>query len=94
MGSRKGICGREVQYNAEISRRIEQLREARRVQRSELAKAAGVSASMLYNYEVGLTRWPAFRLRLIADYFRVSLEQIVPKTKTYVEIPHIAQELF
>jgi transcriptional regulator with XRE-family HTH domain len=94
MGGRGGICGHEVQYNAEISRRVEELRNGRRLMRSELARAAGVSASMLYNYEVGLTRWPAFRLRLIADYFKVPIDQLVPKTKTYVESPAAPQKLF
>jgi hypothetical protein len=94
MGGRRGICGREVQYHAEISRRIERLRISSRIERGELAKAAGVSASMFYNYEVGLTRWPVFRLRLIADYLRVPVDRLVPKTQTYVKSPHLAQELF
>lgn len=94
MGGKGGICGREIQYNAEISRRIEQLRREREVASGELARAAGVSAPMLNNYRVGLTRWPAFRLRLIADYLGVPVYHILPGAKSYVKKPCKTGKLF
>ena len=83
MGSRKSIKGREVQYNAEISRRIESLRVQLQVSVGELAKAVDVSPQLLRAYQIGLTRWPVFRIRLIADYFRVSIERLMPETTPY-----------
>lgn len=83
MGSKHGIKGREVQYNAEVSRRIESLRVQLEVPRSELAKAADVTQQMLKAYEIGVTRWPVFRVRLIADYLGVTLERLMPNTERY-----------
>ncbi len=94
MGGRGRISGREAQYNAEISRRIEQLRIERRMMRGELATAAGVSASKLYGYECGASRWPAFRLRLIADYLRVPVSDLVPKTPEYLVSPAVQEKLY
>lgn len=93
MGGRSGISGREVQYNTEISRRIEQLRASQDVRRCELAEAAGVTQQMLRAYEVGTSRWPVFRVRLIADYLRVPVEQLLPKSKSYVKAPSIQGKL-
>lgn len=85
MGSKKGISGEEVQYNAEISRRVEFFRRVKGVANRELAEAAGVSPNMLIHYQAGESRWPAFRLRLIADFFQVSVGHILPKRKTCVD---------
>jgi transcriptional regulator with XRE-family HTH domain len=94
MGSKNGVEGREVQFNAEISRRVEKLRVEQRVRRCDLAKAAGVSAALLRAYETGLTRWPVFRVRLVAQYFDVSVEQLIPKMKTYVNETRTQENLF
>jgi DNA-binding transcriptional regulator YiaG len=75
MGGKSGISGREVQYNAEISRRIEEYRTQYRVRRCELARAAHVSQQMLRAYEVGMSRWPVFRVRLIAEYLGVDVDE-------------------
>jgi transcriptional regulator with XRE-family HTH domain len=93
MGGRGGVCDQEREYNAEISSRIERLRKEGLVQRSDLARAAGLRVSMLYNYEVGLARWSAFRLALIAEYLRVPINQIMPRKTLNVESPHIDGEL-
>lgn len=79
MGPRGCIGNQEKQYNAEISRRIEELRVARKVRRVRLAQAAGVSPSRLYAFEVGISRWPTFRVRLIADFFRVPVSELLPE---------------
>lgn len=84
MGSAKRISMDEVNYNAEISRRIEKLRVAARAQHSELATAARISQRKLCGYEGGYVRWPVFRLRLIADYFAVPVDQIAPTSSQYV----------
>lgn len=83
MGSKSGVGGREVQYNAEISRRIEALRIHLRVSKTELAAAADVSRQMLRAFEIGVSRWPVFRVRLIADYFGVPIERLMPQTERY-----------
>lgn len=93
MGGPAGIPKDEVAYNAEISRRIEFLRKRRGVTGSELARAIGVSPAGLYHYEVGSVRWPVFRLRLIADYFRVPVVQLMPKSLTCVASPAAQREL-
>lgn len=93
MGGRNGVGGREAQYNAEISCRVEELRKERKVGPSELAKAAGVTPQMLRNYVVGLTRWPVFRVRLIADYFGVKVERLLPRSKSYMKPSCIQEEL-
>lgn len=94
MGGLNGISGREVQYNAEISRRVEQLRVNLGVRKTELALAADVSPQQLRAYEVGTSRWPVFRVRLIAEYLRVSVEQLMPKSKSYVKKASAARKLF
>jgi transcriptional regulator with XRE-family HTH domain len=83
MGSKFGMKGREVVYNAEVSRRIESLRLQLNVRSTELAKAADVTPQMLRAYQIGTSRWPVFRLRLIADYLGVKLEQVMPLTERY-----------
>jgi hypothetical protein len=87
MGSKKGISGEEVQYNAEISRRVEFFRRVKGIQHGDLAEAAGVKPSRFTGYESGAVRWPVFRLRLIADFFQVSIGLIVPKNSDYLKNP-------
>jgi transcriptional regulator with XRE-family HTH domain len=94
MGGRSGISGREAMYNAEISRRVEELRVKRNVQKAVLARAAGVSQPMLRAYEVGTTRWPVFRVRLIAGFLGADVEDLMPETKTYVNEMQIQEDLF
>lgn len=93
MGSKSGISGREVQYNAEISRRVEALRANYRVKRGELAKAAEVSQQLLWAYELGVSRWPVFRVRLIAEFFDVPLDELMPEIKSYVKETRIQGNL-
>ena len=81
MGGRKGISEAEARYGAEISRRVEFFRRVKGIRHGELATAAGISQQVLVGYESGASRWPAFRLRLIADFLQVSIEHIVPKIK-------------
>jgi transcriptional regulator with XRE-family HTH domain len=94
MGARNGISGREVQHNAEISRRIEVLRVKRGVSKSELARAAGISGQLLYAYGAGISRWPVFRVGLIAQYLGVPVATLVPKAKSYVYEREIQEDLF
>jgi transcriptional regulator with XRE-family HTH domain len=94
MGSKNGVEGREVQFNAEISRRVEKLRVEQRVRRCDMARALGVSQALLRAYETGLTRWPVFRVRLVAQYFDVSVEQLIPRMKTYVNETRTQENLF
>ena len=94
MATRKGISEREKQFNAQIGMRIEQIRRERKIPSAELAKAAGVTQQMFFQYEAGLVRWPVLRVRLIADYLREPIELILPKSKEYVVIPAAPQKLF
>ncbi len=94
MGARNGISGREAMYNAQISRRIEALRVKQGVSKKELAEAAGVTQPMLHAYEVGRSRWPVFRVWLIAAYLRVSVESVMRRSKTYVKPREIQEDLF
>lgn len=94
MGRHWKISADEALYQAEIGRRVEDLRRRRKMRNDQLARAAGVKPTMLFQYQVGNTRWPAFRLRLLADYFRVPLEHLMPKYSLNVESPAAPQELF
>ncbi len=85
MASKNGINGREVQYHAEISRRVENLRTERRARRSVLARAARMSQQMLRAYEVGRTRWPVWRLVMIADFFDVPVTSLIPAAESCVK---------
>ncbi len=81
MGAKGGIQERELGYNAEVSRRIERLRVEYEARSTELARAAEVTPQMLRAYQVGVSRWPVFRVRLIADYFGVDLDELMPRTE-------------
>lgn len=83
MGAKGGIKKREIEYNAEVSRRIEELRVQHGLQRIELARAAGVTPQMLFAYLNGVSRWPLLRVRLIADYLGVRAERLIPETEAY-----------
>jgi transcriptional regulator with XRE-family HTH domain len=91
MGSKNGMKGREVRYNVEVSRRIESLRLQLNVRSTELAKAADVTPQMLRAYQIGASRWPVFRVRLIADYLGVKLDQLMPVTEAYEKRPGRSQ---
>jgi transcriptional regulator with XRE-family HTH domain len=93
MGSKNGMKGREVRFNAEISRRIEELRARHKLQRVDLARAAGVTVQALYAYEAGVTRWPVFRVHLLADFFEVELEKLMPKTKKNIVFSTLQRKL-
>lgn len=82
-GRRKGVSEEEARYNAEIAQHIEQLRRERNISSTHLAAAIGVTQQVLSSYEAGSVRWPAFRLRLIADYLMVPLDRIAPKKTRY-----------
>lgn len=94
MGSKSGISGREAQYNAEISRRVEALRVKRGVSKKELAEAAAVTQPMLHAYETGRSRWPVFCVRLLAQYLRVPVERLMARSKTCVKSREIQEDLF
>jgi transcriptional regulator with XRE-family HTH domain len=78
------ISKAELAFHIEVSRRIEELRKERRVKHVELARAAGIGAKRLYGYQINSTRWPSFRLRLIADFFDVPLADLIPASKDTV----------
>jgi transcriptional regulator with XRE-family HTH domain len=78
MGRRGGKTEEERRFDAEVGRRIELLRVARRVTQRELAKAAKLESAQLYSYESGGSRCPPFRLRLIASYLDVEVGALIP----------------
>jgi transcriptional regulator with XRE-family HTH domain len=87
------ISDQEREFNAEISRRIEELRARHKLQRVDLARAAGVTVQALYAYEAGVTRWPVFRVHLLADFFEVELEKLMPKTKKNIVFSTLQRKL-
>jgi transcriptional regulator with XRE-family HTH domain len=79
MGKRGGKAEEELRFDAEVGRRIELLRVARRVTQRELAIAARIDAAQLYCYESGYARCPPFRLRLIAMFLDVEVGALIPE---------------
>jgi len=93
MGAKGFITEIERQFNAAISDRVEELRVKHKVHRRDLAQVAGVTQQMFHAYESGITRWPVYRLRLIAAFFDVDVKELMPEVKKYVVIPALQRKL-
>ena len=81
MGREKKPAERE--FNVQVGARISSLRKEFGWQQKELAERLGVSSSLLYSYENGISACPAFRLRQIAVCLEVSLADLVPNLSTH-----------
>jgi transcriptional regulator with XRE-family HTH domain len=68
----------EREFNVQVGARICRLRREFGVRQSELAKCLGVSSSLLYSYENGLSGCPPFRLRQIAARLEVGVQDLIP----------------
>ena len=56
---------------------IREIRRAHNITQKELADAIGVSETIVSRYEKGVVTPPTNRLKLIADYFQVSVDQLI-----------------
>ena len=61
--------------------RIRDLREDRDLRQSDLAKATGIDQRTISNYETGKTAPDAYALIKLADFFDVSIDYLVGRTK-------------
>ncbi len=64
-----------------MENRIRDLREDRDLRQSDLAKATGIDQRTISNYETGKTAPDAYALIQLADFFNVSIDYLVCRTK-------------
>lgn len=68
----------ERAFNVQVGRKISSLRKECGWSQTELARCLGISSSLLYSYENGISACSAFRLRQIAVCLEVGLVDLVP----------------
>lgn len=61
--------------------RIKDLREDRDMRQSDLARETGIDQRTISNYETGKTSPDAYALIKLADFFNVSIDYLVGRTK-------------
>ena len=61
--------------------RIRELREDRDLRQSDLAKETGIDQRTISNYETGKSNPDSYALIKLADYFGVSIDYLVGRTK-------------
>jgi len=61
--------------------RIKELREDRDLRQSDLAKATGIDQRTISNYETGKSNPDSYALIKLADFFGVSIDYLVGRTK-------------
>ena len=61
---------------------LKELRKEQGLKRSELASATGIHQSTLANYENGTREAPYETLILLADFFKVSLDELLGREAT------------
>ena len=64
-----------------MGNRIKDLREDMDLRQSDLAKATGIDQRTISNYETGKTAPDAYALIKLADFFNVSIDYLVGRTK-------------
>lgn len=64
-----------------MSNRIRDLREDMDLRQSDLAEATGIDQRTISNYETGKTAPDAYALIKLADFFNVSIDYLVGRTK-------------
>ena len=62
--------------------RIRNLREDRDLRQSDLAKAVGIDQRTISNYETGKSNPDSYALIKLADFFNVSIDYLVGRTKS------------
>lgn len=74
--------------NAEIGRRVRQLRKQRSMKQDQLCELLNLSRGQISNLECNKRRWNINQIYAVADFFGVSIESLgVPSTK--IEIPDL-----
>lgn len=64
-----------------MENRIRDLREDRDMRQSDLAQATGIDQRTISNYETGKTLPDAYALVKLADFFDVSIDYLLCRTK-------------
>lgn len=57
--------------------KIQALRQAHKMTQVELAKELGISKTTLADYEIGLIRIPLSAIKMFAEYFDVSIDELI-----------------
>ncbi len=65
-----------------MTNRIRDLREDMDLRQSDLAKATGIDQRTISNYETGKTNPDSYALITLADFFNVSVDYLLGRTKT------------
>ena len=79
--ARESTARRPTAVDAEIGRRLSQLRTYHGISQSELAKKAGLAMQQIQKYERAKDRISASRLKSFADIFYVSLDYFFDEPK-------------
>lgn len=65
----------------QMTNRIRDLREDMDLRQSDLAQATGIDQRTISNYETGKTSPDAYALIQLADFFNVSIDYLLCRTK-------------
>lgn len=57
--------------------KIQSLRQAHRLTQVQLSKELGISKTTLADYELGLIRIPLSAIKMFAEYFNVSIDELI-----------------
>ncbi len=79
MFTTSGGGGGSRRHDARIGRRIRGKRRAMGLEQGMLARVLGVQVEAIQAYENGTAPVPDQHLRLLADYFGVSVDYFVPR---------------
>jgi transcriptional regulator with XRE-family HTH domain len=66
-----------MRFNAEVGRRIAELRREHGISQGKLAASIGVDQAQLCRYESGEYVCPPFYLKLIAMEFRIAINGLI-----------------
>jgi transcriptional regulator with XRE-family HTH domain len=79
MGIRGGMTAEEKVFNEAVGNQIRHWRKKRGISQKVLAGRVDVGPGQLYWYEMGGSRCPPLRLRLISEALAVPLDNLIPQ---------------
>ena len=76
-----------------IGSKIKELRELNNKTQLDIAKALGVTYQTIYKYEKGIAIPPADALLKLADYFNISVDELLGRTEVQNTVNEIDKKL-
>lgn len=70
---------------------IREIRRARNITQKELAEVIGVNETVVSRYEKGVVTPPANRLKIMADYLQVSVDQLLDNNKPAMPVDFVVK---